>query len=104
GLAELAPATAALFSNLLSLVVRPAISEDAQPRRRFSSPIYRASPPHRQILRQTSPAKRLFSPAYRASPQYRQIWRRNLGRRARRAYPNVLRPRARSGRAGPSAV
>ena len=27
GLAELAPATAALFSNLLSLVVRPAISE-----------------------------------------------------------------------------
>src|SRR6185312_9563907 len=28
GLAELAPATAALFSNLLSLVVRPAISED----------------------------------------------------------------------------
>ena len=27
GLAELAPAAAALFSNLLSLVVRPAISE-----------------------------------------------------------------------------
>ena len=83
GLAELAPATAAFFSNLLSLVVRPAISEDgAAVTATFFSKL--SSLATTSAESETGVAgKAVLSPAHRASPQYRQIWRRNLGPRAR---------------------